>query len=91
MFRVFGNETWAVKVGDMQRLERTERMMVRWMCGVTLRDKKSSEELRKRLGIASVSSMVSRGRLRWFGHVERKNADDWVSACRKLEVTGKKR
>ena len=63
-------------------------MMVRWMCGVTLRDRKSSEELRKRLGIVSVSSLVSHGRLRWFGHVERKNADDWVSACRKLEVTG---
>ena len=22
------------------------------------------------------------GRLRWFGHVERKSGDDWVSACR---------
>src|SRR2546425_5281470 len=31
---------------------------------------------------------VSRGRLRWYGHVERKNADDWVSKCRKLEVVG---
>ena len=25
--------------------------------------------------------MVRRGRLRWFGHVERKSGDDWVSAC----------
>jgi len=74
----------------MQRLERTERMMVRWMCGVTLRDRKSSEELRKRLGIVSVSSMMSRRRLRWFGHIERKNANDWVSACRELEVTGER-
>ena len=87
---IFGSETWAVKVEDTQRLERTERMMVRWMCGVTLRDRKSSEELRKRLGIVSVSSMVSRERLRWFGHVERKNADDWVSTCRKLEVIGER-
>jgi len=63
---------------------------VTWMCGVTLRDRKSSEELRKRLGIVSVSSMMSRRRLRWFGHVERKNADDWVSACRKLEVEGER-
>ena len=36
-----------------------------------------------------VSNMVSRRRLRWFGHVERNNADDWVSACRKLEVAMK--
>src|SRR5271170_7266194 len=31
---------------------------------------------------------MRRGRLRWFGHVERKAADDWVSACRKMEVVG---
>jgi hypothetical protein len=29
---VYGSETWAMKVDDMRRLERTERMMVRWMC-----------------------------------------------------------
>ena len=26
------------------------------------------------------------GRLRWFGHLERKSGDDWVSACRNVEV-----
>jgi len=41
---IFGSETWAVKVDDTQRLDRTERMMVRWMCEVTLRDRKSSED-----------------------------------------------
>ena len=39
---VYGSETWALKVVDMQRLKRTERMMIRWMCGVTLKDRKSS-------------------------------------------------
>jgi len=29
---VYGTEIWAMKVDDMERLERTERMMVRWMC-----------------------------------------------------------
>jgi len=24
------------------------------------------------------------GRLRWFGHVERKPVDDWVKNCQKL-------
>ena len=31
---------------------------------------------------------MRRGRLRWFGHVKRKEVDDWVSACRNLEVAG---
>ncbi|XP_065675618.1 uncharacterized protein LOC136091834 [Hydra vulgaris] len=86
----YGSETWAMKVDDVQRLERTERMMIRWMCGVTLKDKKSSDDLRKRLGIVSVSDRVRQGRLRWFGHVERKDADDWLTACRKLKVSGEK-
>ena len=26
--------------------------------------------------------------LLWFGHVERKEVDNWVSACRNLQVAG---
>jgi hypothetical protein len=77
---IYGSETWAMKVDDVQRLERTEKMMIRWMCGVTLKDMKNSYDLRKRLSIVSVSDRVHQGRLRWFGHVERKDADDWLSA-----------
>jgi hypothetical protein len=85
---VYGSETWAMKVDDMQRLKRTERMMVQWMCGVTLKNKKSSEELREYLGIESVTDVVRRGRLRWFGHVERKSKDDCMLACTYMEVVG---
>ena len=71
-----------MKAEDMQRLERTERMMIRWICGVKLSDRKANMELLSWLGIQCVSDAVRRGRLRWFGHVERKEPDDWVSACR---------
>ena len=50
---VYGSETWAMKAEDMQRLERTERMMIRWMCGVKLSDTKASAELLSRLDIVS--------------------------------------
>jgi len=63
-------------------------MMVRWMCGVTLKCRITSEELRHRLNIESVYDVVRRGRLRWFGHVDTKD-DDWVRRCRRLEVKGK--
>ena len=36
------------------------------------------------LGIQSVADVVRYGRLRWFGHLECRSVDDWVSACRKL-------
>src|SRR5664279_2443545 len=61
------------------------------MCGVTLKNKISSVELYSRLDVEAVSGVLRRGRLRWFGHLECKNPDDWVSACRDLEVDGVKR
>ena len=62
-------------------------MMVRWMCGVSLKDRKCSEDLCNLLGINQVADVVRRG-LRWFGHLEHKSVDDWVSACRGLVVEG---
>ena len=53
-----------------------------------MRDEVPTVELRRRLGVEGVVEVMRRGRLRWFGHVERKEAGDWVSACRNLEVVG---
>ena len=36
---VYGSETWPMRVEEIRRLERAERMMIRWMCGVTLKDR----------------------------------------------------
>ena len=65
-------------------------MMVRSMCGVSLKDRKRSEVLYSLLGIQSVAEVVRQGRLRWFRHLERKSREDWVSACRNVEVVGEK-
>ena len=86
---IYGTETWAMKADDLRSLEkRTEHMMVRWMCGVSLKDRKRSEDLCNLLGINCVADVVRHGRLRWFVHLERKSVDDWVSACRRLVVEG---
>ena len=84
----YGTETWAMKIANLQSLERTERMMMRWMCGVSLKDRKRSVDLYSLLKVQSVAEVVRRGRLRWFGHVERKGGDDLVSACRNVVVAG---
>ena len=43
-----------MKAEDMQRLERTERMMVRWMCGASLKSRISSNDLNKSLNVAAL-------------------------------------
>ena len=55
---VYGSETWARTVELNNRMERTEMRMVRWICGVSLRDRVPSEELRERMGIELVSDVV---------------------------------
>jgi len=41
-----------------------------------------------RLGVGEVLDVVRRGRLRWSGHVERKEEDVWMSACRNIKEPG---
>ena len=57
---VYGSETWAIKAEDLARLRRAERMMVRRMCGVSLKDRKRSDELLNRLGIECVENKIQR-------------------------------
>ena len=48
---LYGSETWPIKVEESQRLHRNEMSMIRWMCGVTMRDRYPCEELRAWVGI----------------------------------------
>ena len=65
---IYGSETWTIKAGDLGvRLGRTERIMVRRMCGVSLKDTKHGDELLSRLGIECAENEIRRARLRWFG------------------------
>jgi hypothetical protein len=65
-------------------LQRAERAMVRMKCGVKLRDRKSSSELMLIVGLSEdVVTLVKRMRLRWHGHVMRR--DEGVGIRRVLE------
>src|SRR5580658_2503482 len=79
-----------MKVEHEAKLERTEMRMIRWTCGVSLRERQTNIELRSRFGIESIVEVVRRNRLRWFGHVQRRSDDDWVKRCTMLEVEGRK-
>ena len=84
----YGSETWAMNIEQEQRLERAEMRMVRWMCDVSLREKKTSSQLRQMLGIEAVGDVVRRGRLRWLGHVLRTDESEWVKKCFQMQVEG---
>jgi len=60
--------------------------MVRWMCNVKVKDRIPSKELRERLGIDDIILILQQNRLRWYGHVLRKQDTDWVKKCMEYEV-----
>src|SRR4029079_459871 len=49
------------------------------MCGVTRKDRISNEYMRGSLGVLSMSEALAQNRLRWYGHVARKQDDDVIS------------
>ena len=79
-----GSETWPVRKENVVALQRAEMRMVR--CGVKLKDRLPSKELKERLGIDDIALILQQNRLRWYGHVLRKEDNDWVKKCMKLRV-----
>ena len=55
---LYDNETRAAKEFDILRLECNDKRMIRWMCNVTLKDRKPSSELRKHLGLDSIRTAL---------------------------------
>ena len=57
-------------------------------CGIKLKGRFPSKELRERLGVDDIALVLQQNRLRCYGHVLRKEDDDWVKKCMEYEVKG---
>jgi len=66
-----------VKNENEVALQRAEMRMVRWMCNFKVKDRVPSKELRERLGIDDILVILQQNRLRWYGHVLRKEDTDY--------------
>jgi len=64
--------------------------MVRWMCGIKVKDRFPSRELRERerLGIDETALVLQQNWLRWYRHGLQKQDADWVKKCMEYEVGG---
>jgi len=66
---LYGSETWLVRKENELALHWAEMRMVRLMCGVKLQDRVPSKELRERLAIDDLISLLQQNWLQWYGHV----------------------
>ena len=58
------------------------------MCGISLTDRRTNEELRTLVGVEPITTLMRSGRMRWYGHVMRKGDEDWVKKCMEYRVEG---
>ena len=87
---LYGAETWTLRRTEESALERTEMRMLRWICGVTLRDRLRNDEIRRRTGVPCITEKAREARLRWFGHVWRKDDDCYLKRIMNAEVYGQR-
>ena len=62
------SETCAPTSPDLHRLQRNDRNMIPWMCGVTTRDQVSSKDPLKRTQFDVLAKILRIRKLRWPGH-----------------------
>ena len=55
---LYGSETWATKIEDIRKIQRSEMRMLRWMGGVSLNEKKSNEWVRNMLAIDDIGEVM---------------------------------
>ena len=87
---MYGTECWAVGRKIEQRMSVAEMRMLRWMSGVTREDKIRNEYIRGSIGVASIVDKMRENRLRWLGHVLRREETEAVRLVREMHVVGKR-
>ncbi|XP_057535268.1 uncharacterized protein LOC130813451 [Amaranthus tricolor] len=87
---LYGTKCWPVKKIFEHKMKVSEMRILRWMCGHTLVDRIRNQEFRDKLGVAPISRKMSENRLRWFGHVQRKNLAAPMRRVESIIVEGKR-
>ena len=88
---LYGAETWATTKRQESRIEVNEMRMLRWMCGVTRKDKIRNEHIRGTTKVAQASRKITERRLKWYGHVMRMEDDHVVKRVMTKAIPGKRK
>ena len=62
---LYGSEAWCLREKEVAILRRTERALIRAMCGVKLLDRRNSEELMDMLGIKESLDTMAKASSMW--------------------------
>ncbi|ETN79661.1 hypothetical protein RB195_026346 [Necator americanus] len=85
---IYERECWPTTKALERLLHAMEMRMLRWTIGVTLKGKVSNDTVRSIFGVIPITEKMKEARLRWFGHVLRREKDSVVKTALKLDVSG---
>ena len=87
---LYGSEGWPMTDRVQSIMTSCDRRMMRYMAGVSLRDRVRTEEVARRCGVDVLEIVMRERRLRWFGHVRRREEDNPMRKVMDLEVDGRR-
>ena len=87
---LIGSETWCLGLNEIQIWQRTERTMVRSMCGVKIVDKNSTKDLMQMLDLSEAMDQMSNANsVRWHGnYVLRMDKHNFLRRALDFKVEG---
>ena len=88
---VYGLETVAVTKKQVKEMEVAEIKMLRFAMGVTRKDKIRNEHIRSTIKVEWLGMKMREGRLRWYGHVMRRDQEYVGRKMMEMELPGKRK
>ena len=86
-----GLETVAVTKKQVEEMEVAEMKMLRFAMGVTRKDKIRKEHIRITVKVEQLGMKMKEGRLRWYGHVMRRDQEYVGRKIMEMELPGKRK
>ena len=86
---VYGLETVAVTKKQVEEMEVAEMKMLRFAMGVTRKDKIRNEHIGSTVKVERLGMKMREGRLRWYGHVRRRDQEYVGKKMMEMELLGK--
>ena len=88
---MYGIQTLAVTKAQERKMQVAEMKMLRWSLGITRKDRVRNEEIRTVVKVGDITEKMQETRLRWLGHVVRRDDEYVGKRIRGMQVGRKKR
>ena len=81
----------SIKERHRIKVATAEMRMHRGILGVSRREHTRNEDIRRILNMTPIDEVMRGGRLRWFGHVQRRDANNVTRRVMELAIPGARR